>query len=325
MRGTYEMAFELIKNFFKNKKDTSFMKETMEVSDAAWEIRNDPLKNFDPIFKLYAEKGVPLALLNYGVSLLKRGQLEESIYWFKKASDKRIDLSKYYLGIIYNSLGENEKSNFYLELAAPEIKDALVVLALKHYMKDDIQAAISLLLIAKNEGSILAKRIYNALDDVNNEQMLRFLFPMAKVGMIDSINYEYLKIPFKNPEGAFKYACEYMNFPEQKGQYTFGIVEDGTMFGWDTPVKTDQENIQIAILRLPSKDGGEIVCSKVKSQNGSKLKLNDMVVWMYEGEEHKQNNGNKFKKNGLIVAKLDPIIFLAPRGLEWEIDERFED
>ena len=37
------------------------MKETMEVSDATWEIKNDPLKNFDSIFKLYAEKGTPSA------------------------------------------------------------------------------------------------------------------------------------------------------------------------------------------------------------------------------------------------------------------------
>src|SRR5687768_7946951 len=86
---------------------------------------------------------------------------------------------------------------------------------------------------------------------------------------------------FKTGDAFVDYHCKYMSTRLEAGSPLAALVLDAReIFGVSVPVKTDDNGIQTATLRVASDDGGFVVIAQTASGGGDPLKPGDVVAWI---------------------------------------------
>lgn len=159
--------------------------------------------------------------------------------------------------------------------------------------------------------------------DINQISILLILFHMflysRKIKNIFFASKEVI-IPFKTPENAFKYACEYCVISTKKGDMGFGIVEKIL-----TPeVDSEQylNSLQKLLIKVPDDKGGRVIFSQTYGSKGPLLIEGDVVLLHFCGGVEATESRDLLEV-ALVVAKLNPCLFLEAGMLRWTIDEEF--
>jgi len=123
-------------------------------------------------------------------------------------------------------------------------------------------------------------------------------------------------LPFKTGEGFVDYHCKFMTTRLETGSPLAALVLDASeQFGTSVPVKTDENGIQTATLRVASDDGGFLTIAQTASNKCDALKPGDAVAWI-PGPQHLPKIAEAMGDErsgwmGLIVAKVAPEIDLS--------------
>ena len=130
---------------------------------------------------------------------------------------------------------------------------------------------------------------------------------------------------FKDTNAAFEFACEYLLTDLTSGAILPALVMDSAAaLGGGAAVRLRPDGIQIAMLRISSKDGGYMVVATSASAAGPNLQPGDLVAWqagVAVPELAPQFADSRSTWAGLILAKLKPE-YRAEHG--WAIDQPFK-
>lgn len=130
---------------------------------------------------------------------------------------------------------------------------------------------------------------------------------------------------FKDTNAAFEFACEYLLTDLTSGAVLPALVMDSAAaLGGGAAVRRRPDSVQIAMLRVSSKDGGYMVVATSASAAGPNLQPGDLVAW--QAGEAVPELATQFSDSrstwvGLILAKLKPE-YRAGHG--WAIDQPFK-
>lgn len=114
-------------------------------------------------------------------------------------------------------------------------------------------------------------------------------------------------LPFKSGEGFFRHWCDYGDNHLAADQPIVALVLDARKFaGTQTAVKTRDDGIQVAVVRIASDDGGFEVIAETAG-HGDPLAPGDVVMWLpgqYLEHMAEQVPDPRSAWVGLIVAKV---------------------
>jgi len=151
---------------------------------------------------------------------------------------------------------------------------------------------------------------------------------------------------FKSGEGAFEYACKFMDCTLGEGKSVPAIVIDARKYSSDIgmAVKTELDKSQLATIRVASKNGGFVIPVKTagaqssirpnlvsrigRNQGHPDLKPGDLVSFtaMTYSKDMAKAFGNKESGwVGLITSKLEPRLDVRSEPSIWQIEEKFHD
>ena len=154
------------------------------------------------------------------------------------------------------------------------------------------------------------------------------------------------ELVFKSGENAFGYACKYMDCSLGEGRTVPAIVVDAREVASDeiSPVKTEPDQSQVAMIRVASHEGGFVIPAKTAGAQSSRrpdlvsqeghdnrhpdLKPGDLVSFtaMTYNKEIAETVGNKESGwVGLITSKLEPKLDTRAAPSIWQIEEKFHD
>jgi hypothetical protein len=120
---------------------------------------------------------------------------------------------------------------------------------------------------------------------------------------------------FKSGEAFVDYHCKYMVTRLEPGSPLAALVLDATeVFGTSVAVKTAENGLQTATLRVASDDGGFMVVAQTASGGGEPLKPGDVVAWVPAQHLPQMARACGDERSGwvgLIVAKIAPEIDIS--------------
>lgn len=140
---------------------------------------------------------------------------------------------------------------------------------------------------------------------------------------------ENLNFIFKSSYAAFEHICRYMDCELAVGKTLPALVESARgKFGTMTDVKRREDGVQIAILKVPSRDGGFLVFSETVSNSALDLHVGDLVAWhigAYNSKIGAQvGDDERIGWLGFIVGRLKPELERRDGEWRWKGDETFE-
>ena len=137
-----------------------------------------------------------------------------------------------------------------------------------------------------------------------------------------------LPLVFKGTQEAFEYCCKFMDCQLTVGRTLPALVVDAQeIAGTNTKVKRRNDGVQIAMLRVPSRDGGFLVLSETVSSDAPNLHAGDLVAWYiggYNSEVGQVGDDNRLGWVGLIVGRLEPKLEIKDGTSEWKVAEFFQ-
>ena len=116
-------------------------------------------------------------------------------------------------------------------------------------------------------------------------------------------------LAFKSNKAAFEYACAFMRCDVVKGQELPALVVGAThAFAAPAPVAKGGRDLQTAVLRVASSDGGFLAVA-LSFGRGPDLNVGDLVAWVpgeYCEDLAATSADRRFGWVGLIVGTLEP-------------------
>ena len=128
---------------------------------------------------------------------------------------------------------------------------------------------------------------------------------------------------FKDADAAFAFACEFLQCELSSDSVIPALVLDARTVGGEVAVKVQPDGIQVAMLKVSSKDNGFMVMESTASSQGPSLKPGDLVAWQAGSQVAALAALSPDPRStwvGLILAKLQPE-YTSGRG--WAIEQPF--
>lgn len=126
-------------------------------------------------------------------------------------------------------------------------------------------------------------------------------------------------IKFKTGQDFFDYHCKFMMTRIEPGVPLAAIVIDArTQFGTSVAVKTHENGLQTATLRVASDDGGFLAIAETSSNKGDSLVPGDVVAWIPGQHMPQLAKASKDARSGwagLIIAKIAPEIDMSRKAM----------
>lgn len=116
-------------------------------------------------------------------------------------------------------------------------------------------------------------------------------------------------LSFKNGQSFLEYQCRFGHTEIRPNETIVGLVLDASKeYGTDTTVSVRSDGVQTAMLRIASSDGGFIVPARTASGSGSRLKPDDVVLWVPKLKGVPFLSDERSAWTGVIVAIVAPEI-----------------
>lgn len=113
---------------------------------------------------------------------------------------------------------------------------------------------------------------------------------------------------FRDGPSAFEYACKHLEYRLENGCTLPALVMDASRaVGSRVSVRTNRDGNQVALLRIPSADGGFVVVARTEGAVGPKLKPGQLVLWraeVYSQSMGEKANDVRFGWLGVILGTL---------------------